>query len=176
MFGGHQRTGDEDGGQIGMVRLQPEDGGLRGLEHRIAIAATADRRDDERSARRQPILLTDRMRIGALRFADDVAAIMQLTTDRRWNRVGFRHVKEVPRAVNRDAVIQVLEGTVHSKFLPLPSNPTDTVHDVAHAEDELRRRALLLQSEEAVAKLPFPTEWFMIDQHEVRGQPEGCDA
>src|SRR5207249_1090349 len=124
------------------------------------------------SFRRDVVPLTNLVYIRTLDIPDDVPAIVQLGTHGRRDGIGFRHVIHVPRAVYGDAVVHVLKGVVDPQVSPLGPNPSDTVHDVSQAEHELRRGGLLLQRVQAFPKLPFPTEGFMVDQHEVRDQRE----
>src|SRR5439155_242844 len=69
--------------------------------------------------------------------------------------------------------VQILKGLVHTQVLPLGPNPGDIVHDVPQTENELRRGGLLLQREQTLPELAFPTKRFMINQYEVGSQGEG---
>src|SRR5881396_237527 len=96
---------------------------------------------------------------------------MKLGSDRHRDRVGFRYIVEVARAIHRDAIVEVLEGLVDSQLLPERADLAGIVHDVAHAKDESGGGAPRFQCVETVAKLSAGAQRLVIHQNEVRGQP-----
>ena len=119
------------------------------------------------------MLPSDRGGVAPRRFADHEAAVVELWTHGRRDRIGLRDVEQIAGPVHRDPIVQVFKSIVDPELLPRRPRPLDAVHDVAESEDELRLRGLLLQREEAVAELSLSPERLVVDEDEVGRQAQG---
>ena len=120
------------------------------------------------------MLLAQHGGITGSQITDDVAAIVELGLDRRWDGVCFSHIVQLGRAIDRNAIVEVFQCCIDSQFLPERANVSGVVHDVAQAKDEPRAGVLPFERIQALAKLTSGAQWLVIDQDKVGRQTHRC--
>ena len=172
MLGRHVGPRDHDSMQGRHPRPQPLHSCARGFQHREPVAAAPDRGQHQGPIGWEVQLAPQRGAAGCGRLAHDEATVVQLRAGGGRDRVGLRHVVETGPAVDRDAVVQLLERLVYAQRSPLIADTVGFVHDVAQSEHEPRRGVALFERVEAVAEFPRRAQGLVIHQHQVRSEAE----
>ena len=80
--------------------------------------------------------LAHELAVAARQIADHKAAIVKFGPNRSWDGIGFSHVVEPTRAIDGDAVVEILEGLIDSQFFPQRTDTGGIVHDVAQPKNK----------------------------------------
>src|SRR5262249_4626029 len=154
----HERSGHEDRLQI--RPLVPQEGnGTGGREQQLeTIAASADRREQQRRARREPQLAAYDPRMQERLTLADVAPELQLAPQARGYRVLAIEREMALLAINEDSIVVALERFVDALLAPRAPDDLRLVEDVAQPEHHAHPGHLAAQEVECGHELAFHPE------------------